>query len=116
LIVVDGKTRAIIVSDPAGTRVSRTAKNTFDYPILSDVSLTCMLKPSPSVPVTYRWNTEGCYVNSLNERRCFPFGQTTQNVNEDGLLAKDAGTFTCTAIMFDVEYTSDEFTFRISGM
>ena len=115
LTVVDEDTWVTIVSDPAGTRVSGSA-NTFDYPILSSVTLTCMVNPTPSVPVTYQWNTEGCYVNNRNERRCFPTGKTTQSVSEDDLIAKDAGTITCTATILGVEYTSDEFTLRISGM
>jgi len=109
----DIDTWVTIVSDPAGTRVSGTA-NTFDYPILSSVTLTCMVNPTPSVPVTYRWNTEGCYVH--NVRGCFPAGQTTQSISEDDLIAIDAGTISCTAIIFGVEYTSNEFTLRISGM
>ena len=106
--VVDGKIRVIMVNDPAGTRVNGSA-NTFDYPILSSVNLTCIVKPSPSDPVTYQWNTEGC------ERRCFPAGKTTQSVSEDDLLAKDAGTITCTATILGAQYTSDELVLHISG-
>ena len=112
---VDGDTHVIIVSDPAGIRVNGSA-NTFDYPILGSVNLTCLVNPTPSDPVTYQWNTEGCYVYNDNERRCFPAGKTTQSVSEDDLLAKDAGSITCTATILGVEYTSDEFTLRISGM
>ncbi|XP_065918563.1 hemicentin-1-like isoform X2 [Dysidea avara] len=106
-----------IVSTPAGTPVSGST-NTFDYPILSSVSLTCMVYPAPpsTSTITYQWNTEGCYVNNQNERRCFPTGQTTQNVTEDDLLARDAGTITCTATIDGVEYTSGSFTLRISGI
>ena len=35
-----------IASTPAGTPVSGST-NTFDYPILSSVTLTCMVDPSP---------------------------------------------------------------------
>jgi len=115
LIVFDGKTKAIIASDPAGIRVSGAA-NTFDYPILSSVTLMCLVYPTPSDPVTYQWNTEGCYVNNVNERRCFPAGQTTQSISEDDLIAIDAGTITCTATILGEKYTSGEFTLRISGM
>ena len=115
LTAIDGETAVTIVSNPVGTRVSG-AVNTFDYPILSSVTLACMVYPTPSDPVTYHWNTEGCYVNNRNERRCFPTGKTTQSVSEDDLIAKDAGTITCTATILGVEYTSDEFTLRISGM
>ena len=77
-----------------------------------------MVYPAPpsTSTITYQWNTEGCYVNNQNERRCFPTGQTTQNVTEDDLLARDAGTITCTATIDGVEYTSGSFTLRISGI
>ena len=113
--VVDGETTVTIVSNPGGTRVSGST-NTYDYPILSSVTLTCIVYPPPVAPVTYQWNTEGCYVNNRGERRCFPAGQTTQSVSEDDLIAKDAGTITCTATILGMKHTSDEFTLRISGM
>jgi len=115
LTAIDGETAVTIVSNPVGTRVTE-AVNTFDYSILSSVTLACMVYPTPSDPLTYLWNTEGCYFNNRNEQRCFPAGKTTQSVSEDDLLAKDAGTITCTATILGVEYTSDEFTLRISGM
>ena len=104
-----------IVSNPSGTPVSGST-NTFDYPILSSVTLTCMVDPPQSGFVTYSWNTTGCYVNNRGERRCFPAGQTTQSVCKIGVFAKDAGTITCTATVRGVDYTSEQFTLRISGM
>ena len=103
-----------IVSTPVGTPVIGST-STFDYPILSSVTLTCMVEPSASTNITYQWNTTGCYVNNHNERRCFPVNQTTQNVTEDDLHARDAGTVTCSATIDGVEYHSDPFTLRISG-
>jgi len=103
-----------IVSDPAGTRVSGAA-NSFDYPILSSVTLTCMVNSTPSAPVTYRWNTEGCYADIRKRKNCFPLHKTTQKLTKHNLLAVDAGTITCTATILGVEYTSNEFTLRISG-
>ena len=104
-----------IVSTPAGTPVSGST-NTFDYPILSSVNLTCMVDPPPSGTVIYSWNTTGCYVNNNGERRCFPVGQTTYNVSNEYLLARDAGTITCTVTTDGVDYTSALFTLRISGI
>ena len=112
---INGQPTVVIVSTPSGIPVNGST-NTFDYPILSSVSLTCMVDPIPSGSVTYQWDTSGCYVNNRNERRCFPTGQTTQNVTEDDLLARDAGTVTCTATIDGVEYTSDSFTLCISGI
>ena len=113
---VDGQPyTATIVSTPAGTPVSGST-NTFDYPILSNVTLTCMVDPSPPAGATYQWNTGGCYVNRRGEMRCFSVGQTTQNVTGYHLLAEDAGTIACTVTIGGVNYTSGPLTLRISGI
>ena len=106
-----------VVSSPAGTPVSGST-NTFDYPILSSVTLTCMVNPTPSSSFTYQWNTAGCYTNSQftgSNPDCFPHGQTTQNVTGNDLNAEDAGTITCTARISGTNYESESFTLRISG-
>ena len=108
---------AVIVSSPAGTPVSGST-NTFDYPILSNVNLTCMVDPLPVITVSYRWNTAGCYNNSNyygGNPRCFPNGRTTRVVTDEDVTAEDAGTITCTMIINEYEYTSEPFTLRISG-
>ena len=105
-----------IISSPAGTPVSGST-NTFDYPILSNVTLTCMVEPTPS-SVTYYWNTTGCYTHPNRNNgnpSCFPDGQTTQNVTDDDVTAEDAGTITCIVTINGVNYTSEPFTLRISG-
>ena len=73
------------------------------------------MNPLPTANASYQWNTTECYANNVNQRRCFPMSQTTQNVSEDDLLARDAGTVTCIATINGVEYTSGPFTLRISG-
>ena len=110
-----------ILSSPAGTPVSGSA-NTFDYPILSSVSLTCMVDPLPppslSINVSYQWNTAGCYNNTdFNNgiTRCFPYNQTTPSVIDNDLTAEDAGTITCTVTISGSNYTSEPFTLRVSG-
>ena len=106
-----------IVSSPAGTPVSGST-NTFDYPILSSVTLTCMVNPTPSSSFTYQWNTAGCYTNNQftgSNPDCFPHGQITQNVIGNDLNAEDAGTITCTARISGTNYESESFTLRISG-
>ena len=106
-----------IVSSPAGTPVSGST-NTFDYPILSSVTLTCMVHPTPSSSVTYQWNTAGCYNNPKftgSNPQCFSRGQATLSVTGDDLNAEDAGTITCTVTISGSDYTSEPFTLRISG-
>ena len=107
----------IVVSSPAGIPVSGST-NTFDYPILSSVTLTCMVEPMPSSSVTYQWNTTRCYINSQftdGNPECFPHGQTTQSVTDNDLNAEDAGTITCTVTISGSDYNSKPFTLRISG-
>ena len=106
-----------ITRSPPGTPVSGST-NTFDYPILSSVTLKCMVNPTPSSSVTYQWNTTGCYTNSKftpSNPQCFPHGEATQNVTGNDLNAEDAGTISCTAQINGVLYTSGPLTLRISG-
>jgi len=110
-----------IVSNPAGTAVSGST-NTFDYPILSSVTLTCTVTASDgSTPTVtnYQWNTIGCYTNPAHNSgnpTCFPTGQTTQSITGNDLTAEDAGTITCTATIGGVDYISEPLTLHISGM
>ena len=107
-----------IVSTPAGTPVSGST-NKFDYPILSSVTLTCMVTSSIGLPITassYSWNTTGCFADDQGARRCFPIGQTTQTVSDNDVSAEDAGTVLCTAVINGCLFTSEPLTLRISGM
>ena len=107
-----------IISSPAGTPVNGS-NNTFDYPILSSVTLTCMVDPIPSSSVTYQWGTTGCYTNSqftAGNPECFIHNQRTQQmVTGNDLNAEDAGTITCIARINNADYASEPLTLRISG-
>ena len=109
-----------IVSSPAGTSVNGST-NTFDYPILSSVTLICIVTPDDGLSVTidsYRWNTTGCYTHpnrNTGNPTCFSDGQTTQIVTDSDVTAEDAGTITCTVTISGSDYTSGPFTLRISG-
>ena len=106
---------ATILSTPAGTPVSGST-DTFDYPILSNVTLTCMVNPIPPAGATYRWIT-ACFTNDRHtDQTCFPAGQTTQSVNTDSLLAEDAGSIACIVTISGNDYASDLFTLRVSGI
>ena len=117
---ITGEYTVTIASTPAGTPLSGST-NTIDYPILSSVNLTCMVTSDDGSPFTvtsYSWNTTGCYDNSggTGDVRCFPNGKRTQNVSEDAVLARDAGTVRCTAVINNASFTSGPFTLRITGM
>ena len=115
--MVDSQFTVTIVSSPAGTPVSEST-NTFDYPILSNVTLTCMVSPTPSSSGNYQWNTTGYYTNSKftsSNPECFPHGQTRQTVIGCFLNAEDAGNISCVVTINGNSYTSEPFTLRISG-
>ena len=95
--------------------------NTFDYPILSNVTLTCnVASDSGPLPngISYEWDSTECYTNDKftpDNPECFPHGQTTQSVTGNNLNAEDAGTIRCSAMINGVRHTSEPFTLRISG-
>ena len=115
---VDGQT-VTIVTDPAGVPVDGQ-NNTFDYPILTSVTLICIATAadgSPATVTSYHWNAINCYNNSygINDPCFYSNGQTEQNITGNNLQAKDAGTVRCTATIGGIDYTSDPLTLCISG-
>ena len=108
-----------IVTDPQGTPITGL-NNTFDYPILTSISLMCMATTSDGSPVTmtsYSWTATNCYNHTGGvDNPCFySGGRTGYNITENSLLAPDAGTVSCTATIGSVSFTSDSLTLRISG-
>ena len=109
-----------IVTDPEGTPVNGS-DNTFDYPILTSVSLLCMATTPDGSPVTarssYSWTATNCYNHTGGVQiPCFYSGGLTgYNIIDNSLLAPDAGTVTCTVTIGTASFTSDPLTLRISG-
>ena len=99
-------TNATIISSSAGTLVSGST-NTYVYPILSSVTLTCDTVPPATSSTMFTWDTAGCTT-------CFPLNGATQNVSTSSLTPDDAGTFTCTADDGSDIATSESFTLRVS--
>ena len=119
LYLIGVNVNVAIVTEPAGIPVSGTT-DTFDYPILTRVNLTCNVTTPDGSPVTatsYRWTGTNCYTNpDVNDPICFYDGQTGLTITDsNGVLAPDAGTITCTATVAGVDYTSEPLTLRISG-
>ena len=117
---VDGQ-NVTIVTDPPGIPVDGQP-GTFDYPILSSVTLMCIATTLDGLPVTvtsYVWNASNCYTRAGGvDNRCFIYNDipyTTQNITSYELLPTDAGTATCTATINNRNYVSDPLTLRISG-
>ena len=108
-----------IVTDPNAVPVNGS-NSTFDYPILTNVSLLCMATVACRSQVTatsYSWTATNCYNHTGGiQTPCFySGGHTDNNITGDSLLAPDAGTITCTATIDGIDYTSDPLTLRISG-
>jgi len=116
-IGVDGQPYTVtIVNNPAGTPVIGSP-NTFDYPILSNVTLTCMVDPTPPADATYQWDTTRCFTNGVHTSpTCFPGDKTTRSITDINLLAEDAGTVMCIATINNTGYYSEPFTLRVSGI
>ena len=108
-----------IISSPVGTPVNGS-NNTFDYPILTNVSLMCIVTTPDGSPITatsYSWTATNCYNHTGGvQSPCFySGGLITGNITGYSLLAPDAGTVTCTATITGVDFTSDPLTLRIAG-
>ena len=109
-----------IVTNPAGTPVDGQP-NTYYYPVVSSVTLMCMVTADDGSLVTadsYNWNAINCYNDHDGIRRdpCFySGGRTGQSITGNDLQAPDAGTVTCSAIINGINYTSDPLTLCISG-
>ena len=108
-----------IVTVPAGTPVDGQP-GTFDYPILTNVTLMCLATAADGSPVTvtsYRWTASECYSHAggVQDPCFYDNNPTGQNITGNDLLAPDAGTVTCTATIDGTDYTSDPLTLCISG-
>ena len=105
-----------IETNPVGIPV-QGQNNTFYYPILTNVTLICMVASANVNAISYHWTAMDCYNHSVGVNdSCFYSGnKTRQNITGYDLLAQDAGTVTCTATIDGDNYTSDPLTLRISG-
>ena len=106
----------IISSDPVGYSEDN---RTFDYPILSSVTLMCIATAadgSPATVTSYEWINTLCYTNPVWSESCFYRQQTVQNVTGNNILARDHGLVLCIATISGSEDRSALITLRISGM
>ena len=71
---------------------------------------------SPANVTSYHWTATNCYDHTNITDFCFyGGGKRGHNITGNNLLARDAGTVTCNAIIDSINYTSDPLTLRISG-
>ena len=110
----DGQT-VTIVTNQAGVSVDGQ-EDTFDYPILTSLTLMCIATAADGLPATsYHWNTVNCYGGGGSYSCFYSQVQTGQNITGYNLQALDAGTVNCTATINGTNYTSNPLTLRISG-
>ena len=107
-----------ILRSPLGEQVG---DNTYDYPILSRITLLCAVLSDSDTVTNYQWNTTGCYTNPAHNSgnpTCFSTEESgfPGVVTSFGLTATDAGTITCTVTINNRNYTSEPLTLRISGI
>ena len=110
----DGQT-VTIVTNQAGVSVNGQ-EDTFDYPILTSLTLMCIATAADGLPATsYHWNNIYCYGGGGSYSCFYSQVQTGQNITGYNLQALDAGTVNCTATINGTNYTSNPLTLRISG-
>ena len=81
--------------------------NNIEVPIGSDLTLTCMVTPTPPSDSEFSWScSTGCFVDMEIE----------QSVNITELEIKDSGELNCSVIIDDVEYTSEVTNLKVTGM
>ena len=108
-----------VQTDPEGTPVNGS-NNTFDYPILTNVSLLCVATTADGSLVTvasYSWTATSCYnrTGGVHSPCFYSGGRTGYKITDNSLLAPDAGTVTCTATVGSASFTSDPLILHISG-
>ena len=107
-----------IVTDPPGIAVNGQP-NTFDYPILTNVTLMCMATTtadgSPANVTSYYWTAIKCYYYYYYYYCYYSGYHKGQNLTSNDPLARDAGTVICIATIDGTNYRSNPLTLRISG-
>jgi len=94
-----------IVSDPLGNPIPGTS-DIFQYSFGSDLSLACVVTPTPPSDSEYSWNcSTGCFADMEME----------QTVNVTELEIIDSGIIKCSVIIDDEEYFSESFEVRIAS-
>ena len=82
------------------------ANNIIEFPVGSNLTLTCMVTPTPPSDSEFSWScSTGCFVDMEIE----------QSVNITELEQTDSGELNCSVIIDDVEYTSESIELRVTG-
>ena len=94
-----------VIATPTGNLVD-DSNNTIEYFIGSDLTLTCMVTPTPPSDSEFSWScSTGCFVDMEIE----------QSVNITELELTDGGELNCSVTINDMEYTSESVELRVTG-
>ena len=94
-----------VIPDPPSNVVNSNS-NIIEYFTGSDLTLTCMVTPTPPSDSEFSWScSTGCFVDMEME----------QSVNITELEVTDIGELNCSVIIDDVEYASELVELRVTG-
>jgi len=94
-----------IVSNPLGYPIPGI-NDIFQYSFGTDLSLTCLVTPTPPSDSEFSWNcSTGCFADMEME----------QTINVTELEIFDSGVIRCSVIIDDEEYFSESFEVRIAS-
>ena len=89
--------QVVITTSPLGIPVSGTT-NAFEYYIGTDLSLTCMVTPTPPSDSEFSWScSTGCFADMEME----------QTINVTEIEEMDSGVVNCSVIIDEMEYSSE---------
>jgi len=91
-----------VTSDPPGYG----GNSILEYPVGSDLTLTCMVTPTPPSDSEFSWScSTGCFVDMEIE----------QSVNITELEIANGGELNCSVIIDGVEYVSETIELQVTG-
>ena len=80
--------------------------NNYGYPVGSNVTLTCVVYPTPPSDSEYSWNcSTGCFADM----------DTEQSIYISDLKLTDKGVLHCSVMVGDFKFISDSLNFMIFG-
>ena len=82
-----------------------TITHVYRYSAGFDITLTCKVIPTPPTDSEFIWNCNGCFFDK----------KTGQSIYLMELEVTDSQEINCSAIIDDVEYTSDIIKLRVIG-
>ena len=104
--IVNATAYEVTVIPDLPNNVVNSNSNIIEYFTGSNLTLTCMVTPTPPSDSEFSWScSTGCFVDMEME----------QSVNITELEETDSGELNCSVIIDDVEYASESVELRVTG-